>query len=160
MASSTRPLGLPYPGVDLATWWPELDFRVEAQTGAPDLIIERSVEADTAFSVVVQRIVPVGRCLETDAANQLFHTRFFPVGRSEETDQSNLVLVLQPGLGLVTRYVTIELSDKNRRTRRDIRRDIITYSKVPSKVNFVHKAVTDKVRYSQHVDRIFFQKNS
>ena len=154
-----RPLGLPYPGVDLATWWPELDFRVEAQTGATDLIIERSVEADTAFSVVAQRIVPVGRCLETDAANQLFHIRFLPVGRSEEIDQSNLVLVLQPGLGLVTRYVTIELVDKGRHTRRDAHRDIITYFTVPTRVNFIHRAVTDKVRYSQHVDRIFFQNN-
>ena len=109
--------------------------------------------------VVAQRIVPVGQCLETDAADQLSHTRFFPVGRSEEIDQSSLVLVFQPGLGLVTRYVTIELSDKNRRTRRDIRRDIITYSTAPTKVNFTRKTVTDEVRYSQHVDRIFFQKN-
>jgi len=155
----TRPLGLPYPGVDLATWWPELDFRVEAQTGAPDLIIERSAEADTAFPVVAQRIVPVGQCLETDAANQLFHTRFFPVGRSEEIDQSSLVLVLQPGLGLVTRYVTIELVDKGRHTRREVHRDIITYSTAPTKVNFISRAVTDEVRYSQHVDRIFFQKS-
>ena len=154
---TTRPIGLPYPGISYATWWPELDFRAEAQTGVPDLIIERSVEADTAFSVVVQRIVPVGQCLETDAANQLFHTRFFPVGRSEEIDQSNLVLVLQPGLGLVTRYVTIELVDKGIHTRREVHRDIITYSTAPTKVNFVHKAVTDKVRYFQHVDRIFFE---
>lgn len=29
----TRPLGLPYPGVDLATWWPGLDITAAGTTG-------------------------------------------------------------------------------------------------------------------------------
>ena len=157
--TTTRLPGLPYPGISYATWWPGLDFYLVPPTGVADVVIGRSVEVDTAPVVTIQRVVLVGQCVETDTANQLFHTRFFPVGRSEEIDQSNLVLVLQPGLGLVTRYVTIELVDKNRRTRRDVHRDIITYSTSPTKVTFVHQAVTDKVRHPQHVDRIFFQKN-
>lgn len=159
MSVTTRLPGLQYPGISYATWWVGLDFYLAPPSGAADVIIRRSVEVDTAPALTIQRVVLVGQCIETDTANQLSHTRFFPVGRSEETDQSNLVLVLRPGLGLVTRYVTIELVDKSRHTRRDIPRDIITYSTVPYKVNFIRKTVTDEVRYSQHVDRIFFQKS-
>ncbi len=144
-------------GLSFATWWPNLPFTFTAQSTG-QTALGRATETDIVPTVRAVRLVPLGRAEESDVARDISHIRFFVLGRAEEIDVASPVEATKPGLGLVTRYVTIELSDKNRRTRRDIRRDIITYSKVPSKVNFVHKAVTDKVRYSQHVDRIFFQK--
>jgi hypothetical protein len=117
----------------------------------------RSIEQDIARGVIQK--LSLGRAVEENRSYLLNLTHRYFLGRSLEVDLSYLINLSQPGLGQVTRYVTIELSDKNRRTRRDIHRDIITYSTGHTKVNFVHKAVTDEVRYSQHVDRIFFQKN-
>jgi hypothetical protein len=117
----------------------------------------RSIERDIARGVIQK--LSLGRAVEENRSYLLNLTHRYFLGRSLEVDLSYLINLSQPGLGQVTRYVTIELSDKNRRTRRDIHRDIITYSTGHTKVNFVHKAVTDEVRYSQHVDRIFFQKN-
>jgi hypothetical protein len=117
----------------------------------------RSIEQDIARGLI--RKLSLGRAVEENRSYLLNLTHRYLLGHSLEIDLSYPTALSKPGLGLVTRYVTIELVDKNRRTRRNVHRDIITYSTAPTKVNFVHKAVTDKVRYSQHVDRILFQKN-
>lgn len=145
-------------GLSFATWWPNLPFTFTEQVSGTTAL-GRATETDTVPTVRAVRLVPLGRAEESDVARDISHIRFFVLGRAEEINVANLVEATKPGLGLVTRYVTIELVDKNRRTRRNVHRDIITYSTSPTKVTFVHKAVTDKVRHSQHVDRIFFQKN-
>jgi hypothetical protein len=115
----------------------------------------RSIEQDIARRLNLS----LGRAVEENRSYLLNLTHRYLLGHSLEIDLSYPTALSKQGLGLVTRYVTIELVDKNRRTRRNVHRDIITYSPSPTKVTFVHKAVTDKVRHSQHVDRIFFQKN-
>ena len=93
MAVSTRPLGLPYPGVDLATWWPELDFRVEAAVVEATLV--RATETDSARSLTVTKYVDLVRATETSAAHSVTVAHYADLGRATETDVARTLAVSQ-----------------------------------------------------------------
>ena len=157
MSIETHPIGWPVDQITMATWWPGLDFEFE-ESAAGGVVLGRATEIESANPVRAIRVVPVGCAVETDVAPTFKYARFFKLGVALEIDQGNPALVLQPGLGQVTRYITAELVDRNEVTRTNVYRDLINYSIVPDKILFTTRGAVDVISYSSHTDRIFFSR--
>ena len=113
-------------------------------------------EVDIARGTVVG--VELGAASETNTAPSINIINRYNLGKAVENDQVYAALVLQPGLGQVTRYITAELVDRNEVTRTNVYRDLINYSTVPDKVLFTTKGAADIISHSSHTDRIFFSR--
>ena len=157
MSIETHPIGWPVDQITMATWWPGLDFDFE-ESAAGGVVLGRATEIESANPVRAIRVVPVGCAVETDVAPTFKYARFFKLGVALEIDQGNAALVLQPGLGQVTRYITAELVDRGEATRTNVHRDLINYSTVPDKVLFTNNNSVNSVNYKSHIDRIFYSR--
>ena len=113
-------------------------------------------EVDIARGTVVG--VELGAASETNIAYSTAIVNRYNLEKAIENDQVYAALVLQPGLGQVTRYITAELVDRNEVTRTNIYRDLINYSIVPDKILFTTKGAVDIISYSSHTDRLFFSR--
>ena len=149
MTLKLRPSGLSF-----ATWWPNLPFTFTEQVSGPTSL-GRATETDTVPTVRAVRLVPVGRAEESDVARPISHIRFFVLGRAEETNLANSAEATKPGLGLVTRYVTIELDGVGDSRRKNFYRDIIEHGSYKDSITFTRKLATDEIYYRTYRDSIF-----
>lgn len=150
MALKLRPSGLSF-----ATWWPNLPFTFTEQVSGPTAL-GRATENDTVPTVRAVRLVPLGRAEESDVAWSISHIRFFVLGRAEETNVANSAEATKPGLGLVTRYVTVEMDEIGDAKRKNFYRDIIEHSGYKDSIMFTSKSATDEIYHQTHRDSIFY----
>ena len=124
-------------------------------TGAMQIInVGRATETSIARSP--PSFVSVGRAEESDVARSISHIKFFVLGRAEEINVANLVEATKPGLGLVTRYVTVEVNEIGDARRKNFSRDIIEYGSYKDSIMFTSKSATDEIYYQTHRDSIFY----
>lgn len=150
MTLKLRPVGLSF-----ATWWPTLPFTFTEQVSGPTSL-GRATETNVVPTVRAVRLVPVGRAEESDVARPISHIRFFVLGRAEEIDAANPAEATKPGLGLVTRYVTVEVNEIGDARRKNFSRDIIEYGSYKDSIMFTSKSATDEIYYQTHRDSIFY----
>ena len=142
-------------GLSFATWWPNLPFTFTEQVSGTTAL-GRATETDTVPTVRAVRLVPLGRAEESDVARDISHIRFFVLGRAEEIDAANPAEATKPGLGLVTRYVTVEVNEIGDARRKNFSRDIIEYGSYKDSIMFTSKSATDEIYYQTHRDSIFY----
>jgi hypothetical protein len=140
--------------ISLALWWPNLPFTFTAQSTG-QTALGRATETDIVPTVRAVRLVPLGRAEESDVARSISHIRFFVLGRVEEINVANLVEATKPGLGLVTRYVTVEMDEIGDAKRKNFYRDIVEYSGYKDSIKFIRKSATDEIYHRTHRDSIF-----
>jgi hypothetical protein len=149
MTLKLRPVGLSF-----ATWWPNLPFTFTAQSTG-QTALGRATETDIVPTVRAVRLDPLGRAEESDVSRSISHIRFFVLGRAEEVDAANPAEATKPGLGLVTRYVTVEVNEIGDARRKNFSRDIIEYGSYKDSIMFTSKSATDEIYYQTHRDSIF-----
>lgn len=141
-------------GLSFATWWPNLPFTFTEQVSGTTAL-GRATETDTVPTVRAVRLVPLGRAEESDVARDISHIRFFVLGRAEEINVANPAEATKPGLGLVTRYVTVEVNEIGDARRKNFSRDIIEYGSYKDSIKFIRKSATDEIYHRTHRDSIF-----
>ena len=141
-------------GLSFATWWPTLPFTFTKQVSGPTSL-GRATETNVVPTVRAVRLVPVGRAEESDVARPISHIRFFVLGRAEEINVANPTVATKPGLGLVTRYVTVEMDEAGGAKRKNFYRDTVEHSSYKDSIMFTSKSATDEIYYQTHRDSIF-----